>query len=125
MGKNIEDWRIYFVTDVRQTVPIAKDKLISIVVVTDLGRGFMVSSEIDVWTQISEQRMACQAKILASEHKCLTHDSWVNCFSLLTFWDEELTEKRDKLSKNAMVSIRQAVSNSPTIETRFKRAILP
>jgi hypothetical protein len=125
MGANIDAWRIYFVKDVRQAIPRAKDKLIAIVCIPKRGMGFMISTEIDVWIQIDEERLACQANILADEHSgCLTHDSWVNCYNLLAFWDEELVNPRDFISPNAKSSIQDAARKSPTIEQRYKDQII-
>jgi hypothetical protein len=125
MGANIDAWRIYFIKDVRQAIPRAKDKLIAIVCIPRSGMGFMISTNIDVWIQIDEERLACQAKIIASEHSgCMTHDSWVNCYSLLEFWDEELVNERDFISPNAKKAIQKAAKKSPTIEKRYKKLIL-
>jgi hypothetical protein len=124
MNGSIEPWHIYFVPECRQAIPKPKEKLIAIVCVSDNPKGFMISSEIDVWIQIDPEKMACQALILGEEHSCLKHDSYVNCVNLLSFFEEELVEKRDKLSDNAKESIRAAVENSSGIERRYKRIIL-
>jgi len=125
MPPDIDPWRIYFVEECRQAIPRAKEKLIAIVCIPHRAMGFMISSEIDVWIQIDEERMACQAMILASEHPgCLTHDSWVNCISLLSFYDEELVNRRDPISPAAKKSIQDAAARSPAIEERYKKLIL-
>ena len=124
MNSSIEPGHIYFVPECRQAIPKPREKLIAIVCITDFPKGFMISSKIDIWIQIDSQKMACQAKILSEEHSCLTRDSYVNCFNLLTFFEEELVNKRDELSNNAKASIRAAVKDSPEIERRYKRLIL-
>ncbi len=86
--------------------------------------GFLINSKINKWIQRDPKRMASQAKLAAIEHRILDHDSWVDCIDLYPFTDDELTSERGRVSDRGIAQIRQAVSNSETIVSRYKAMIL-
>ena len=111
-----------------RTVPIhgptPKDKLVAIVCRDLKPMGFLINSGVNRYIQKQPDLLACQAVIEASSHRCLDHDSYVDCVDLYPFEDAELVDGRDPISKQARAEIEKAVANSKTIEKRYKKLIL-
>jgi hypothetical protein len=120
----VEVWRIYFVARCQHTKPEPKSKLVVIVLVDARPMGFLINTHVDTWIQIDPAKLATQARILASEHKCLDYDSHVDCMELFPFDETELTNPRDAVSPTAKASIQAAVASSKTLINRHKKQIL-
>lgn len=86
--------------------------------------GFLINSSIRKFIQNQPHRLRCQAIIEESNHKCLSRDSYVDCIDLYEFEDAELIEDYGPISKQAMARIKGAVTNSKTLEKRYKKLIL-
>ncbi len=86
--------------------------------------GFLVNSNIHRYIQKRPDLLACQAIIEESNHKCLSHDSYVDCIDLYEFEDTKLVEDSGSISQRARTRIKKAVSNSKTIAERHKKLIL-
>ncbi len=86
--------------------------------------GFLINSGIRKYIQNRPGLLASQAVIEESNHKCLSHDSYVDCVDLYEFEDTELIEDKGPIHKQAMIRIKEAVDNSKTIEVRYKKLIL-
>lgn len=86
--------------------------------------GFLINTGIHPLIQKRPELLACQALIEKSHHRCLSHDSYVDCIDLYDFEDEELVEGAVPISEQAMLRIKEAVDKSKTIEKRYKKLIL-
>ena len=86
--------------------------------------GFLINSGIHKYIQNRPGLLASQAVIEESNHKCLSHDSYVDCIDLYEFEDTELVDDYGPISEQAMIRIKEAVDNSKTIEVRYKKLIL-
>jgi hypothetical protein len=120
----VEVWRIYHVDPCQYTNPEPKPKFIIIACVDVRAWGFLINTNIDKWIKINPGRLACQAEILAEEHPCLDHDSWVDCTALFAFDEPELNQKRELVSPTAKQDILTAVANSKTLPIKLKKRIL-
>lgn len=117
-------WHIYHVQHCRHVRPKPKNKYVVIVCRDLRPMGFLINTGIHPLIQKRPELLACQALIEKSHHRCLSHDSYVDCIDLYDFEDEELVEGAVPISEQAMLRIKEAVDKSKTIEKRYKKLIL-
>lgn len=117
-------WHVYHVQNCRYARPIPKNKYVAIVCKDLTPMGFLINTGIHKYIQNRPDLLICQAIIEESNHKCLSHDSYVNCIDLYEFKDKELIEDYGPISTQAIARIKEAVNNSKTIEVRYKKLIL-
>ena len=117
-------WHIYHVQNCSHVRPTPKNKFVAIVCRDLAPMGFLINSSIHKYIQNRPDLLASQAVIEESNHKCPSHDSYVDCIDLYAFNDTELVEDWGPISKQAMIRIKTAVDNSRTIEVRYKKLIL-
>lgn len=117
-------WHVYHIKNCFHVRPTPKNKYVAIVCRDLRPMGFLINSSIHKYIQNRPNLLACQAVIEESNHKCLSHDSYVDCADLYEFDDTELVEDYGPVSKQAITRIKKAVNNSKTIEIRYKRMIL-
>jgi len=119
-----EIWHLYHVQNCRHARPVPKDKYVAIVCRDLEPMGFLINSVIHRYIKNRPELYICQAFIEKANHKCLSRNSYVDCIDLYKFKDVELTEDYGSISKRAVARIKRAVSNSKTIEKRYKKLIL-
>lgn len=94
---------------------------------------FVVNSEINSFKQSSPDILESQVKLARKEHSFLKHDSWIDCSRVIRHLSaaEILQQIQSKLgslkgtvAEPVRKQIRQVVSDSRTLENRFKAAIL-
>lgn len=117
-------WCIYHIKNCRHTRPSPKSKLVAIVCRDSKAMGFLINSNVHPLIQKRHDLLACQAYLESASHPCLNYDSYVDCIDLYEFEDAELTNKRGAISERAKEEIMKAVTNSKTIEKRYKKLIL-
>lgn len=125
MPQSIQLWHIYYVPHCRHTIPHPKGKLVVIVCEDGLRcMGFLINSRIVAKIQNDPDLLACQVDIPASDHTCLSHDSYVDCIDLYPFERFELNHPREPVTDIVKVDIFRAVLTAKTIAPRYKRLIL-
>jgi hypothetical protein len=124
MRKKAKLWHIYFARNCNHVKPLPKDKFVVIVHIDKNPMGFLVNSHISNWLRKRPHLLACEASISSDEHSCLKHDSFVDCHSIYAFFDWELTSERGEVSHRAKINILKAIRDCPTIERKYKEAIL-
>ena len=117
-------WYIYHVEKSRHTKPIPKDKFVIIACIDTKPWGFFINTEINQFKQNQPELLACQVPIKAANHKCLDHDSYVDCTDLLPFEDTELIDIKDKVDQQTQSEIKKAVAKSKTLVVRHRKIIL-
>ena len=117
-------WCVYHVKKCSHARPAPKDKYVVIVCRESTLMGFLINTRIHPYILKRSDLLACQAVIEASSHRCLQHDSYVDCIDLYPFDDAELLDARESISEQAKAEIKKAVSNSKTIEKRYRNLIL-
>jgi hypothetical protein len=85
--------------------------------------GFLINSKISNWLRKRPGLLICEVSISAAEHTCLRYDSFVDCRDLFSFNDWEI-KRRVAVSEQAKIAILQAIRDCPTIERKYKAAIL-
>jgi hypothetical protein len=119
-------WRIYFAKNCHCTRPEPLSHYV--VPVGTHGNElltFIITSALAPFVRSQPQLQAAHAPILASDHPCLHHDSYINCGELcwLSPWEiRPVTQNHltDEM-RNQMVTI---VKATPLIEPVYKRIIV-
>lgn len=117
-------WYIYHVQNCTHAKPLPKNKYVAIVCKDLKFMGFLINTEIRPYVKNRPHLLICQAVIEKSNHHCLSRDSYVDCTTLYPFEDSDLLERHDNISKQAKAEIQKAVTNSKTIEKRYRELIL-
>jgi hypothetical protein len=117
-------WYIYHVKKYRYAKPKPKDKFVVIALRDTKPWGFFINTDIRQFVRNRPELLACQVSIKASSHKCLNHDSYVDCTELFPFEDTELTDIKDKVDKQTQAEIKKAVAISKTLVVRHQKIIL-
>ncbi|MCX6006324.1 MAG: hypothetical protein NTZ34_03570 [Chloroflexi bacterium] len=115
-------WHIYHVNNCRHATP-PKDKLVIIVCVSVKYMGLFINKAIHPFIKKNPDLLACQVVIKASDHKCLSYDSYVNCTRLFPFEADELSNVKDAVNSQTKTEIKTAVALSTTIEKCYKKII--
>ena len=117
-------WSIYHVKSCSHTKPKPKDKFVAVVCKDLKLMGFFINSKVHDYIQKRPSLLASQVGIKASDYSFLDHDSYVNCIRLYPFDDTELVDSRGAINTQTKVEIQKAVTNSKTLEKRYKKLIL-
>lgn len=117
-------WYIYHIKKCRYAKPKPKDKYVIIACRDTKPWGFFINTGIRQFVQRQPELLACQVSIRAASHKCLGHDSYVDCTDLLPFEDTELIDIRDQVDKQTKAEIKKAVAISKTLVARHQKIIL-
>ena len=119
-------WHIYKVPNCKLVRP--KPKLKYVVTVgqntTDTFWGFMINSQIRPFITSKPDLLACEARILASQHPVLRHDSYIDCTNLYSFPTRDFHSDEGVLSEDAMSVLMQTVRDCPMLKRKQKRMIL-
>jgi hypothetical protein len=116
-------WHIYLAENCFHTDP-PKDKYVVISHIDESIMGFLINSKITPWLSRHPNLVVCEAVITAQGHSFLKYNSFVDCQKIYPFYDWELTRHVGEVSPNAKLSILQALSVCPTLERKYKTAIL-
>jgi hypothetical protein len=85
--------------------------------------GFLINTEIPKFIQNNPSLVISQVEIKASDYRCLTHNSYIDCVQLYSFENAEL-EDREEVNKQTKLAIKMAVSICDAIERGYKKLIL-
>jgi hypothetical protein len=106
------------------TKPLPKDKFVVIAHFDQNAMGLLINTRVTDWLRRHPHLLACEATILAAEHKFLKYDSYVDCQDIFPFHEWELTGHRGEVSPHAKLAILAAIRDCPTIVRKYKTAIL-
>jgi len=85
--------------------------------------GFFINTNIHPFIRNRPELRACQVLIKALDYEFLVYNSYIDCHKLLQFEDTHLTNCRCPIKDKTKVEIKRVVTNSKTIEPRFKKLI--
>lgn len=117
-------WEIFYVQSCRHTKPDPKDKFVLITYIDPSFYGFLINSKINNYIQNRDYLLCCEAEIIASEHKFLKHNSYVDCTAAFPFNADELISSRGFLSDAGRAKVINAVGLCPVLEQIHKNRIL-
>lgn len=116
-------WHIYHILNCRHSNPI-KDKFVIVVCVNDDHcLGFFINSRIHPRIQNNAHLLGCQTSIFPSEHRCLSHDSYIDTHKVFKLSFSELNDVKEEISDNAKRALLEAVDYCIVIEKRYKKQI--
>lgn len=118
----IQAWQVYLVHNCRITDP-PKDKFVIITCFDPNPCGFFINTDIAPFIRTSPDLFACQILIPLDEHLFLQYDSWVDCHSVKSFQETELTDLRGNISSRTKQAILNTVQNCLVLRRRFKDMI--
>jgi hypothetical protein len=116
-------WRIYRVKNCRHTHP-PKDKFILVVCHDKEFMAFLINSEINQFIVKRPHLLASQILFKRAEHGFLFHDSYLDCSRIYPFSDSDLNVGLEIVDEQTKIEIRNAVSESKTIELRYMKLII-
>lgn len=117
-------WCIYHIENCPHTKPTPKDKFVAIVCRDLTPMGFFINTNISRYVQKRPVLRACQVYIKALDYNFLNYNSYIDCSKLLPFEDAHLVGGRWSITTKTKSEIKRAVTNSRTIERRYKKLIL-
>ena len=117
-------WHIYHIRNCRHAKPQPKDKFVIIACIDTTPWGFFINTEINQFIQKRSELLACQVPIKMTDHRCLDHNSYVDCTNLIPFEDAELTDIKDQVDGKTKAAIKEAVAKSKILIKRHQKIIL-
>lgn len=116
-------WHIFHVLNCRHTRD-PKNKFVVIVHIDGDALGCLINSRVSNWIQKRPWMHICEATVAGLTYPGINHDSFADCQALYPFFDRELHDDRGLLRPQEKVAILTAIAKCPTIEEKYRKAIL-
>jgi len=120
----ISKWDVYYIKNFAYALPKPKNKFVVVVHLDPIPHVFLINTDVNKFIKNKPYLMDCEAPVKANEHPFLSHDSVIDCRDIFPLTQEELTDKRGKLSVTAQNVVLNAVKICPVLGRREKRKIL-
>jgi len=106
--------------------PKPKSKYVVIAYIDPTPHGFFINSIINTFIKKRPYLLACEAKIISSQHNFLRYDSYVDCRDIFPFYAEELfpEDSQGMLSKDAIIAVKKAISQCSVLAKIHKKRAL-
>ena len=119
-----DSWCIYHVSNCTHVIPKPKDKYIAIVCVDPYCVGFFINTEIHSFFLNKPELSQCHVKILMSNYKFLTRNSYIDCNEAYPFRKTELRYYVEPINTATKAKILKATRASKMLEAHYQRVIL-
>lgn len=121
----MRQWEVLHSAMCRHAKPNPKNKFVVIAYMNPTPHGFFINSIINQYIKKRSYLLACEAKILSSQHHFLKYDSYVDCRDIFPFSPGEFSprESRGMLSEDAINAVKEAIYQCPVLEGIHKKRV--